>query len=481
MSDSLSPQLLALNFCKNPLCADFGSLNAANYSLSLSINNPQIACVSCHSISPIISPTELNEEVTAQLEHMNLGLTACTNEQCENVGLNVQLHPSRYYAFGFSGDKQRYRCKSCQKTIVDRFSVKNPNLKTHVTILALLLTGFSLKEIAAKLKIQAKTLNDHIKSMATICRQKSSVFDHHWHNKGQHFHLGSDWNFLQPKSHNGVLWVCTADLDSHYIALQSLNLNEQENITGHRFIGSDFLASINTAPLPPKSSTLRDILESMSTGHQERSHRNNPLHNQTQLNYPAKSSLVSPIYCTAAHYLRLNHSLGNKEQVVISMSFEPMLADAAMLSFNAMRQKQSLDLLYQLDDEKWTEGKAGSKPQIFKFKDSEVPWSLSEQWHLRGKADQRAICQLVESNLTQKQAHQLPKLSPVTHYMDRFHAMFKSSVNEPRRKRRPEGLLPLLDIYRAWNNLCHQEKPGETPAVNAGISEKPLSLDQLLQ
>ncbi|GAM68189.1 hypothetical protein JCM19236_2344 [Vibrio sp. JCM 19236] len=40
--------------------------------------------------------------------------------------------------------------------------------------------------------------------------------------------------------------------------------------------------------------------------------------------------------------------------------------------------------------------------------------------------------------------------------------------------------MPLLDIYRTWNNLCHQENPGETPAVNAGISEKPLSLDQLL-
>ncbi|GEA60859.1 IS1 family transposase [Vibrio comitans] len=481
MSENLSPQLLALNFCKNPLCADFGSLNAANYSLSSATNNPQIACINCHSISPIIWPTELNHEVTAQLEHNHAGLTACTSEQCVNVGLNVQLHPNRYYAFGFSGDKQRYRCKNCQKTIVDRFSVENPNLKTHVTILALLLTGFSLKEIAAKLKIQAKTLNDHIKVMATICRQKSSVFDHHWKNKGQKFLLGSDWTFLQPKSQNGVLWVCTGDLDSHYIAQQSLNLSEQKITINHRFIGSDFLASINTAPPAPKTEALKDIIESLNVAHQERTHLNNPLHNQTQLNYPAKSSLVSPIYCTAAHYLQLNQALGNKEQVMLSMSFEPMLADAAMLSFNAMRQKQSLDLLYQVEDESWTEGKTGNKPQLLRFEDSAPPWSLSEQWHLRGKADQRAICQLVESNLTQKQAHQLPKLSSITHYMDRFHAMFKSSVNEPRRKRRPEGLLPLLDIYRAWNNLCHQENPGETPAVNAGISEKPLSLDQLLQ
>ncbi|MPW36311.1 hypothetical protein [Vibrio sp. B1Z05] len=481
MPEKITQQIIELNFCKNPLCADFGSLNAANYSILSERNNPQIACASCHNISPIIWPDELQSELSSQREYLQAGLTACTNKACDNLGYNVQLYPEKYYSFGFSGDKQRYRCKSCQKTVVDRFSVANPNLKTHVTILALLLTGFSLKEISIKLQMQAKTLNDHIKAMAAICRHKSSVFDHHWQNQSQQYLLGSDYHYLQPNSENGVLWICTLDLNSHYVVHQSVNISEQANVSGNRIIAREYLASINTPLSEPASDKLADIIMARLNDHSARSHRNNPLHNQTQLNYPVKTSLVTPIYCATAHYHQINQWFQDMDKLTLSLAFEPMLAEAAITSFNGMRQKQSLDLLYQIDDPAWVEGRMGSKPQPLIFAHNKVSWSLSEQKHIRANTEQRAICQIIESNLTQKQVHQLPKHTPISNYMERFHVIFKSSVNEPRRKRRPEGLLPLLDIYKAWNNLCHQNNPGETPAVNAGISEKPLSLDQLLQ
>ncbi|GAD79700.1 hypothetical protein VEZ01S_19_01150 [Vibrio ezurae NBRC 102218] len=456
-------------------------MNIANYSILSERKNPQIACASCHNIAPILWPDELQSELISQREYLQASLTACINHSCENLGCNVQLFPEKYYSFGFSGDKQRYRCKACQKTVVDKFSVTNPHLKTHVTILALLLTGFSLKEISTKLAMQAKTLNDHIKAMAAICRHKSSVFDHHWQNQSKQFLLGSDYHYLQPNSDNGVLWICTLDLHSHYVAHQTVNVTNQSNVSGNRIIAKEYLASINTPPTDPVSNKVTDLIISRLHDHQNRSHSNNPLHNQTQLNYPVKTALVTPIYSATAHYHQLNQWLQHADTLTLTLGFEPMLAEAAVTSLNSMRQKQSLDLLYQIDDPNWVEGKVGSKPQPLIFAHNKVNWSLSEQWHIRADADQRAICQIIESNLTQKQAHQLPKHTPISHYMQRFHAMFKSSVDEPRRKRRPEGLLPLLDIYKAWNNLCHQTNPGETPAVNAGISEKPLSLDQLLQ
>ncbi|OBT09481.1 hypothetical protein A9264_14680 [Vibrio sp. UCD-FRSSP16_10] len=481
MFETITPQLLELNFCKNPLCADFGSLNLANYSILNDRQYSQIACASCHTISPTLWPDELDKELTSQAQYRHADLSACGNKKCDNFANHVQLYPHSYYSFGFSGEKQRYRCKQCKKTFVDQFSIANPHLKIHVTILALLLTGFSLREITSKLKIQAKTLNDHINTMASICRHKSSIFDHHWQNQSQKFSLVSNCCALQPNSNNGVLWVCTSDSNSHYITHQSFNIAKNYTLADRRIINKEYLASINTPCTMPIDEKLPSLLNALISDHKNRSDRSNPLHNQTQLNYPLKSGLVTPIYCATAHFNQLNQWLENKQHLIISMNFEPMLAQAAMTSFNRMRQKQCLDLLYQVDDLNWMEGKGGGKPQPLLLKETPAPWSISEQWHLKTDSDQRAICQLVESTLTQQQAHQLPKLTPLTDYMTRFHAMFKTIVNEPRRRRRPEGLLPLLDIYKAWNNLCHQETPGETPAVKAKISEKPLSLDQLLQ
>ncbi len=443
--------------------------------------NPQIACIRCHRISPIMWPDELSDEIRSQDEYIQHNLSSCSNKKCPNLGHNIQLYPEQYYAFGFSGDKRRYRCKACQKTLVDRFSVTNPHLKVHVTILALILTGFSLKEVADKLTIQAKTLNDHLKSMANMCRQKSTVFDHHWHNSAKRLLLGTDYCHLQPESDNGVLWICSADLDSHYVPQQTFNLSHKNRANSRRLIAKDTVTSINTAPSHPASHALIDVLQAWRVNHHNRSHRSNPLHNKTQLNYPVTSLLVTPLYSATAHFMQLDQWMDDKEHVVFSMPFEPMLANGALYGSPRLRHNNALDLIYQMDDAQWSEHKAGSKPQVLSINKYDKPWSLSEQWRLRGKAEQRAICQVVEQHLSLKQAHQLPKLSPISQYMDRFHAMFKSCVNEPRRKRRPEGLLPLLDIYRAWHNLCHQNKPGETPAVKAGISEKPLSLEQLLQ
>lgn len=487
MIDLTLLEIVELNFCKNPLCADFGSRNLENYSLNLQADNPKIACTSCRTIDPIIWPGELEIELQRQRSLLQQGSVACSNVECKHLGLNVHLHPECYYSFGFSGEKQRYRCKACKTTLVDKYSVDNPHLQTHVTILALLLTGFSLKEVATRLHIQAKTLNDHLKTMAAICRHKSSIFDHHWRSKSRAFKLGTDLSYLQPKSHNGVILLATGDLDSHYIGAQCVNFTQHEQAPllnparQNRLLERSYLASINSVAKPIDSDDLIKNLDALAQTHALRTSITNPLHSQTKLNYPSKTALVTPIYSATAHYLQLKDWFFEKDKVSLVVTYEPLLASSAMAGFSDLRNKQTLDLLYLMDEDTWIDGKSGNKPYQVCLPHSDLIWSVSEQRHLRGAPEKRAVCMLVESNMTIKQAHLLPKLAPVTNYIKRFHALFSSTINEPRRKLRPEGILPLLDIYRAWNNLCHQENPGETPAVNAGISEKPLSLTQLLQ
>ncbi|WP_337233741.1 hypothetical protein, partial [Proteus terrae] len=56
------------------------------------------------------------------------GLPACHNPACPNTGLSVHTHKQLYHAFGYSGDRQRYRCKACHSTFVDKWSGANHKL-----------------------------------------------------------------------------------------------------------------------------------------------------------------------------------------------------------------------------------------------------------------------------------------------------------------------------------------------------------------
>ena len=42
------------------------------------------------------------------------------------------------------------------------------------------------------------------------------------------------------------------------------------------------------------------------------------------------------------------------------------------------------------------------------------------------------------------------------------------------------GILPLLDIFRAWHNLCYQDKQGLTAAQRLEVTDAPLTIKQLL-
>ncbi|WP_261818039.1 hypothetical protein [Vibrio gallicus] len=475
---------LAVNFCKNPLCEDFGSLNLDNYIVTNQHSiTPKVACKSCRSIQNLICSEVLDIEIIQQNQHKRHQLPCCNNEVCNNFGLNVHLYPHLYHSFGFSGEKQRYRCKQCQSTIVDRFSVDNPQLDIHITILGLLLTGFSPKEIAKKLSMQAKTFNDHLKTMAVLCRQKSTLFDHHWQDSQSKFNLGSKFTSLQPKSSNGVLLHATCDLSSQYIIDHNINLTNRDShppvIDEKRIIKPSFIALRNKLPQLKNDDPVEAQLKAIEIRIDERFEELNPLEELPNFKYPLKSALVKPQYAMTAHFTRIAHKVCNKP-IALLIPLEPCLATSALNAFNSFRQQQIFDMAYIHQDLGWKPSKHIFKPDQITWLHSKAIWNMAEQRRLRGANVHRIMGTLVESNLDTKELFSLPNLTPLNEYFHRFHALFKVTVQEPRRRLRPEGLMPLLDIYRAWNNLCHQIEPGQTPAVNAGISEKPLSLAQLL-
>ncbi len=125
-NDSLLPPAngqLQLNHCKTVGCCNFGSKDKNHYVLQrTNPKRPTLVCRECGAFPPILNNHDVVEEVSRLKLMQSSGLPACSNPNCENLGFPVLTHRHLYHAFGYSGDRQRYRCKCCQATFVDRWS-----------------------------------------------------------------------------------------------------------------------------------------------------------------------------------------------------------------------------------------------------------------------------------------------------------------------------------------------------------------------
>ena len=63
---------------------------------------------------------------------------------------------------------------------VDKWSGTNNKLVFQETLLGLLFTGYSVREICRKLEINPKTFYDHPDHIASRCRRKLAMFDARW-------------------------------------------------------------------------------------------------------------------------------------------------------------------------------------------------------------------------------------------------------------------------------------------------------------
>lgn len=102
-------------------------------------------------------------------------------------------------------------------------------------------------------------------------------------------------------------------------------------------------------------------------------------------------------------------------------------------------------------------------------------WAISSQYECN-----KGICYLAGDRNEPESWFNVATTRHIQFYQNRFQLLFESFINEPRRKLRPAGILPLLDIFRAWHNLCYQDKQGLTAAQRLKVTDAPLTIKQLL-
>ncbi|WP_260260411.1 lactate dehydrogenase [Vibrio intestinalis] len=476
---------LQLNFCKTLACDNFGLSDAQHYIVQhANPKRPAMVCRECGAFPPLLN----NQEVLNELQRLRQlhceGLPACRNEECDYFGLSVHTHKHLYHAFGYSGDRQRYRCKCCQSTFVDKWSGINKKLAFQENLLGLLFMGYSVREICRKLEINPKTFYDHVDHIASRCRRKLAMFDARWVNHAERYELASHYMPLQPKSNNGVLWIATGEAHSGYILCQHVNYSAEEEPEGEvdhnpfespaRFVSRDHYSEANQ-PTPEPSPVLRERIDQQYQTILARGNVEDPMGNLTVFNYPSKGALIRPPYTSYAHFLHVLDMCQQERQVSIYLPQDPVLRSAALSVCLPRIKSDSVDLMYVEEDANWQLNRSLDKIDIVHMGWWRDRWAITQSG-----AQAKGICYLAGSNNNPRLWLNKASIRKIEFYQHRFQLLFEGFINEPRRKLRPAGLLPVLDIFRAWHNLCYQDKQGATAAQNLGLTQSPLTLRQLL-
>ncbi|MCK6264300.1 lactate dehydrogenase [Vibrio sp. ZSDE26] len=488
MSDGKLPKEAAglqLNFCKTLACDNFGLSNAERYVLQhTNPKRPAMVCRECGAFPPLLNNQEVLNELQ-RLQHLHSeGLPACRNDECENFDLSVHTHKHLYHAFGYSGDRQRYRCKACQSTFVDKWSGGNKNLTFQENLLGLLFMSYSVREICRKLSINPKTFYDHVDHIASRCRRKLAMIDARWMKHGESYQLASDYMTLQPNSNNGVFWIATGEANTGYILCQHVNYSAHEEADGSadhdpyslpaRFVSKLHSSEANSST-DAQAQPLRTRIDKKYQTILARGNVEDPMGNLTSFKYPSKGALIRAPYTSYAHYLHILELCDDSKRISLFMPQDPLLRSAALSVCVPRISSQNVDLMYVEEDHGWENGATFNKVDIVHMGWWRDRWAIANQEELA-----KGICYLAGEKTDPTHWLQTASIQYTSFYQQRFQILFSTFINEPRRKLRPGGILPMLDIFRAWHNLCYQDKQGRTAAQNLGIAESPLTLRDLL-
>ncbi len=433
---------------------------------------------------PLLNNQDVLDELSRLRQQHCEGLPACKNQDCENAGLSVHTHKHLYHAFGYSGDRQRYRCKKCESTFVDKWSGINHKLDFQENLLGLLFMSYSVREICRKLSINPKTFYDHLDHISSRCRRNLAMIDARWVNHASEYQLASNFSKLQKHSGNGVIWIATTEAETGYVLCQHVNYSTNEEPISEldhdpyqspaRFVSREYSSESNTVPSSP-SDDLKERIDQKYQAILARGNVEDPMGNLSTFHYPSKGALVRPPYTSYAHFLHIMSMLNDENRVALYLPQDPLLRSAALSVCLSRIQRQKIDLMYVEKDPQWDSFRSFEKIDIVHMGWWRDRWAIAKQ----GKSS-KGVCYLAGDNPQPNQWLMKASIDKTQFYQDRFQLLFSEFINEPRRKLRPGGLLPMLDIFRAWHNLCYQDKDGKTAAQNLGLTQKPLTLRELL-
>ncbi|WP_087023045.1 hypothetical protein [Thaumasiovibrio subtropicus] len=467
-----------LNFCKTLACRNFGLEDEQHYVLQQSNpSRPAMVCRECGAFPPLLSNQEVINEARRQIVKQQL--VCCTNPDCHNNMRPAVLHRDQYHHFGYSGNKQRFRCKACKTTFVDPFSQSNPHAELHLNLLNKLYAQEPVRDICRDLALNPKSFYHHLQLIAARCNYHNAIYQHALIRQTRPSELSCVLSELQPGSYNGVDIMTVCDEQSGFILSQSTNYAAAPTPPDHgthnayiddcHLLPTDSVYSMSTTP----HQWPEQLLARVDDRYRQIMARKNveePLHQNGFKRYPANGSLIRSQYMVYGHFLRLKPLLSHWP-IELYLPQEPLIRSAVVSVFKEEVANQQLNPIYV--------DQSGTPPNEHKKIDIVLMGWWRDRWAFsHGDDGSKGICHL--GGATGDEAHLLQRARTAANhqYIAAFRAQFSVYLQESRRVRHPSMLVALSQIFRAGYNLSKQDN---NPVVRAGLAKTPLSFENLLR
>ncbi len=190
---------LQVNFCKNPVCPNFGRPASTDrqprwskadtstkdtYTVIGSANKLQLNCLRCGEYPPIKSNIAIREEIERMSDYLDMAPEpTCPNVLCDNKQKGLST-PKAYKCFGKTrSGSQRYQCLSCNTT----FSVSsNPTFRqkqpaVNELIFKLLVNKMPMKRMCETSGITIDTLYRKINFIQKQCLAFAAIHERKLH------------------------------------------------------------------------------------------------------------------------------------------------------------------------------------------------------------------------------------------------------------------------------------------------------------
>jgi len=371
-----------VNFCKNPLCSNFGipaelesrqgrnrrgSNDRSLYAISGTAFEASIRCSACNTHSVIKSNKAIREEFDRHLQALSRPRGHhCPDEACENHVKPVDSHPESYHRHGTSASgAARYRCKACRKTFSARTG-HSRHRKSHEnrTVFQLLVSKVAIAKIAQITDLSPPAVYGKIDFLHEQCRKFLADRERHLPDM-----VLGDMKVCTDMQDYMVNWpnkslrktiqfraIATSCLETGYVLACHPQVDTRFNTTE---IQDKVIAcgDIDRKPAFREFArlwTFEDYARALTLPREAflpvREDQELPEHMTEDRQLPDQGAMVHIDYLAFGHFMFLRHLLRGSGRVHFSLDADPGLANAVFASWAEKTKAGKVDVAVMMCD-----------------------------------------------------------------------------------------------------------------------------------
>jgi hypothetical protein len=360
-----------VNFCKNPLCSNFGKpaeledgrgKKRGNQGSLYRVTGDSLFCSVCHTHTVVKSNRAVAEEFERNLELLTTpGGLHCPNVTCANYFKPVDSHLGSYLAHGRTpSGSQRYQCKECGKTFSDRKPHQRQKTShENKTVFQMLVAKVCITRIAQVTGLAPKTVYDKIDFLHGQCRKFLADRERRLPELDfKHMRIATDMqdymvNWPTKKLRKTIQFraVASSCLDTGYVLACHPQLDS-------RFDTNDIQQAVVECGDLEKKPAFREYARlwnyedyasalqlDSTTFAPIREDQDGPEHMTTDRQLPDQGAMVHIDYLAFGHFMYLHYLLGrNTGRVHFCLDADPGLANACLATWKEKFFADQLDV-----------------------------------------------------------------------------------------------------------------------------------------